>query len=319
MTGPRRLPGDGGRCFAELPALVERALGDHDRVALVYLDAFGWRFLERQGEHPLLRRASVERWTSQFPSTTTAHITTIATGLPVAEHGLYEWYVYEPRLDRLITPLPFSYAGDRERDTLLAAGLRPQDLYPAETLAARLGVPCHSAQPAPLASTPVTRWLLRDSTVHAFETLEGGLLALAEALAAEERAYGNVYLPHVDSLMHEHGPDDPRVDALFAVSQRVGGGQQFVDIAKVVEDVIPAIVGKELKLNVSAAIPAVLLGVGFPVGALKGVPILARTASLIAHLNEEMQDPIGFALSYQAMREFEYTGPAPGGKKQGAA
>jgi citrate synthase len=60
----------------------------------------------------------------------------------------------------------------------------------------------------------------------------------------------------------------------------------------------------------------VLLGVGFPVAALRGVPMLARTASLIAHLNEELGDPIGFALSYQATREFEYTGelPAEGGK-----
>jgi citrate synthase len=52
------------------------------------------------------------------------------------------------------------------------------------------------------------------------------------------------------------------------------------------------------------------------VAALRGVPMLARTASLIAHLNEELSDPIGFALSYQATREFEYTGelPAEGGK-----
>ena len=33
------------------------------------------------------------------------------------------------------------------------------------------------------------------------------------------------------------------------------------------------------------------------------MPILARTAGLIAHLYEEMQQPIGFALSYQATRE----------------
>jgi len=95
------------------------------------------------------------------------------------------------------------------------------------------------------------------------------------------------------------------------VSRRAGAGQHFVEIAQVVEEVIPGIVGKDLKLNVSAAIPAVLLGVGFPVGALKGVPILARTAALIAHLHEEQADPIGFALSYQAMRAFEYTGEMP--------
>ena len=74
-------------------------------------------------------------------------------------------------------------------------------------------------------------------------------------------------------------------------------------------------VGKDLKLNVSAAIPAVLLGVGFPVVGLKGVPMLARTAGLIAHLCEEIADPIGFALSYQASREFEYTGSVPEGFK----
>jgi citrate synthase len=51
------------------------------------------------------------------------------------------------------------------------------------------------------------------------------------------------------------------------------------------------------------------------VNALKGVPILARTASLIAHLNEEIADPIGFALAYQALNEFEYTGDVPAGFK----
>ena len=64
-----------------------------------------------------------------------------------------------------------------------------------------------------------------------------------------------------------------------------------------------------------AGIPAVLLDVGFPVNALKGVPILARTASLIAHLNEEIADPVGFALAYQALNESEYTGDVPAGFK----
>ena len=73
------------------------------------------------------------------------------------------------------------------------------------------------------------------------------------------------------------------------------------------------------RLNVSAAIPAVLLGVGFPVVSLRGVPILARTAGLIAHLAEEAQMPSGFALSYQATREYEYTGELPASERGGAA
>ncbi|RYY63249.1 MAG: citryl-CoA lyase [Comamonadaceae bacterium] len=141
----------------------------------------------------------------------------------------------------------------------------------------------------------------------------GDLRAAAKAIVAGRRERKQ---PIAGYGHPEHKRRDPRVDALFGVSQRAGGGQRFVEIAKAVESVIPEVIGKDLKLNVSGAIPAVLLGVGFPVAALRGVPMLARTASLIAHLNEELSDPIGFALSYQATREFEYTGerPAEGGK-----
>jgi citrate synthase len=136
----------------------------------------------------------------------------------------------------------------------------------------------------------------------------GDLHAAARVVVADLRARK---LPIAGYGHPEHKKRDPRVGSLFDVSIKAGGGQRYVEIAKVVEAVIPEVVGKELKLNVSGAIPAVLLGVGFPVNALKGVPMLARTASLIAHLNEELEDPIGFALSYQAARDQEYTGSMP--------
>ena len=108
-----------------------------------------------------------------------------------------------------------------------------------------------------------------------------------------------------------HKERDPRVAALFKVANDSGGGTAYIDIAEAVERQMPAVLGKALRLNVSAAIPAVLLGIGFPLAALKGVPILARTAGLIAHLNEELEQSIGFALSYQATRELRYDGELP--------
>ena len=106
-----------------------------------------------------------------------------------------------------------------------------------------------------------------------------------------------------------HKERDPRVDALFAVSEKAGGGQRFVQIAEAVESVLPEVIGKPLKLNVSAAIPAVLLGVGFPLNALKGISLLARTASLIGHLQEETERPIGFIMSGAAAAAIQYDGP----------
>ena len=109
----------------------------------------------------------------------------------------------------------------------------------------------------------------------------------------------------------QHKSRDPRVEALFDAAREAGTDLRFIAIAKAAETLLPQVLNKDLKLNVSGAIPAVMLGAGFPLQALKGVPILARTAGLIAHLYEEMQDPIGFALSYQATREQEYIGVLP--------
>ena len=204
----RRLPAYAeGRCFSALPGRLEELVAAHDRVVLVYFDAFGWRFFERHSGHPLFRDAQAERWTSQFPSTTAVHSTTINTGLPVAQHGLYEWFVREPKLNRLIAPLPFSLAGDAEPDTLLAAGLEAEDVFPFETLYRRLGVPSFAASPALISFSTASRRLTDGATPVPFDEPADGARLLAEAIAAEERAYGTIYLPRLDAVMHIDGPD----------------------------------------------------------------------------------------------------------------
>jgi citrate synthase len=56
-----------------------------------------------------------------------------------------------------------------------------------------------------------------------------------------------------------------------------------------------------------------LLDVGYPVAALKGVPLVARTAALVAHLLEEQLRPIGFVLSHAGAQAIDYDGKAPPG------
>lgn len=108
-----------------------------------------------------------------------------------------------------------------------------------------------------------------------------------------------------------HKGFDPRARRLFAVAAEVGSAGIHIDIARRVESLLPDLIGKPLALNVSGAIPAVLLDAGYPLGALKGVPILARTASLIAHLLEEQLRPIGFVLSHAGAAAIDYDGDAP--------
>ena len=110
-----------------------------------------------------------------------------------------------------------------------------------------------------------------------------------------------------------HRGEDPRATRLFAVAQEAGLPDLHRKAARQVEALLPTLTGKPLVMNVSAAIPAVLLDAGFPIGALKGVPILARTASLVAHLLEEQSKPIGFVLSHAAAKAIDYDGDLPEG------
>ena len=110
-----------------------------------------------------------------------------------------------------------------------------------------------------------------------------------------------------------HKDHDPRARRLFEIAAEAGSAGRHIEIAQRVEALLPQLIGKPLALNVSGAIPAVLLDAGYPLLALKGVPILARTASLIAHLLEEQQRPIGFVLSHAAAAAIDYDGGVPPG------
>ncbi len=77
-------------------------------------------------------------------------------------------------------------------------------------------------------------------------------------------------------------------------------------LARGLRDAVTEIWGKPLTMNVSMPIASVLLDLGYPVSTVKAIPILARTASLLAHLAEELDDPIGLELAAKAEEAVEY-------------
>src|SRR4051812_44388468 len=91
--------------FAELPDRIEALAREHERLAVVLLDAFGMAFVRRHADHPLLRRLEIEPLRSQFPSTTPAPLPTLYGGLRGEEQGLYEGRVYEPLVGDVIRPI----------------------------------------------------------------------------------------------------------------------------------------------------------------------------------------------------------------------
>jgi citrate synthase len=113
----------------------------------------------------------------------------------------------------------------------------------------------------------------------------------------------------VPGLGHpQHSAGDPRADKLLAISDDLGLSGDFVRALRTVAEHTPAIMNRPLPINVSGAIPATILDAGWPLAAIKAVPLLARTAGLAAHLLEESQRSIGFIMSHHADQAIVYEG-----------
>lgn len=113
----------------------------------------------------------------------------------------------------------------------------------------------------------------------------------------------------------QHADGDPRANVLLKLAEERGVRGPYVDMLYAVREAIPQVISRPLPINISGAIPAILLDIDFPLAGLKGVPLLARTAGLIAHLTEESGRQIGFIMSHQADLAISYDGP--GAKPEG--
>jgi len=208
--------------FAGIPARIRSACaaGEYDLVVLFLVDGFGWRFFEKFQDMPFLKRFSrdgkIEKLTAQFPSTTAAHVTTIHTGQPVGQSGVYEWFYYEPLVERVIAPLLFSFAGDKERDTLRGQ-VDAEKLFPSQTLyqdLAKLGIDSHVFGARDYTPSTYSKVVMKGADLHSYKTLAEALVNLGFLLEQQSKpVYIHFYFDKIDGLCHEYGPSAAQTEA----------------------------------------------------------------------------------------------------------
>jgi citrate synthase len=103
-----------------------------------------------------------------------------------------------------------------------------------------------------------------------------------------------------------HKPLDPRAERILELADAHGVSGRYVARAREFAAAAEEAWGRPLTMNVSMPIAAVLLDLGFPRTAVKAVPLLARTASLLAHLAEEQGNPVGFLMAAHAEEAITY-------------
>ncbi len=205
-------------------------------------------------------------------------------------------------------------------DLLLVAiaehGMMPTNVAARMTLAADPGSLQGAVAAGILGCGPVLLGTSEECALlleRAQEAVAGGdePAAVALRLAREVRDAGG-RLPGFGHPVHK--PLDPRAERIFALAGERGVSGPHVALAHCFGDAAAEVWGRPLTLNVSMPIAAVMLDLGFGSAVVKAVPILARTASLLAHLAEEQQQPVGFRMAQAAERLVAYEPPHDDGR-----
>ncbi|MEZ4515030.1 MAG: alkaline phosphatase family protein [Chloroflexota bacterium] len=210
--------------FVGLPPLYESLWqplqGGVKRVVLLVLDALGQNLIDRErGMVAGLREQTAvsAQLTSVFPSTTVAALSSFWTGGAPAQHGMVGLNLLLPEYDTVSFMLQFRASYDRTPDSLVDAGLKPEEFLAipgfAEQLAAG-GVETHAFKGHEIIKSVLSKAHGRGVTDnHAAYSVADMFVQMRQLLEARpgQRLFLSAYWPTIDSMSHRRGWDSEAV------------------------------------------------------------------------------------------------------------
>jgi citrate synthase len=155
-------------------------------------------------------------------------------------------------------------------------------------------------------------------------TIDGAARVLQEALPAEaavarpsgggdaplETLAADIVRDHrtrgqpIPGLGHPiHKPVDPRTTRLFALAEHHGLSRRYVELMQLIGAEAERQSGRTLPVNVTGAIGALASEMGIPWQICRGLGLMARSIGLIAHILEEMREPMAAEIWRRADEE----------------
>jgi citrate synthase len=89
-----------------------------------------------------------------------------------------------------------------------------------------------------------------------------------------------------------HKPIDPRTPKLFAIAGDNGFSGRFVELMQAISAEASRSYGRELPVNATGAIGAIASELDIPWRVSRGLAVMARAIGLVAHIQEELEEPL---------------------------
>lgn len=200
------------------------AVRDARSIVLFVIDGLGWSIIDGHREHmPVLTSFEGGPITTVAPSTTTAALTSITTGLPPADHGVvgYRIAVGSEVLNVLRWSLPWGRPAPR-----------PEEFQPRLAFD---GEPVPVVTRADFASTGFTSLHLRGAAFHGWHSASS--IAAHCSKLVEHESFVYAYYGNADIVFHMHGLDDEFLIAELALVDRI-----VSDVAAALPDSVALVV-----------------------------------------------------------------------------
>lgn len=260
------LPDYGANCFSSMPGTIEYLLSGHtqkdilspeitaqlpkeiDAVVFILFDAFGKIACERFiDDSPFLssfqKNGLSVPTTSQFPSTTAAHVTTFFSGAPVYETGVCEWFYYEPKVEGVINPFKLNYYNQSRTETLLrqyqVSDILPNRIFFSELEDKNISVFRYS--PRHIEPSSYGNYFAGGSSLYAYQKLSSAVAKIKENVASVKGKHLHyLYIPDYDSICHSYGPEASASDVIA------------LSLLKELEELLPVLQDKKTAILMTA-------------------------------------------------------------------
>lgn len=107
-----------------------------------------------------------------------------------------------------------------------------------------------------------------------------------------------------------HKVQDPRTPRMYEIAEETDTLGPYLRSLKLVDEVHRERTGRPLPINGAGVAGAALADLGFPPALLRGLALLARTAGLLGHLAEELEQPLGMEIYRDIDERARYEPPS---------
>ena len=199
--------------YQPLKSLSIENLKQSTNVVLMIIDGLGYEFLRQYGKGTEFNKHLKGKITTVFPSSTSAAMTSMYTGLSPQEHGMTAWHMFMKEFGDIIVPLP--YVGRFSRNNIVEQ-LGITNLFNLPSFLDKIKVKHYLVQGKDITDSHFTKTVAgRKTTRIGYKNTKDYFKQIRKIILSKGKKFIFAYYGKHDALCHDNGIRSRKVQEHF--------------------------------------------------------------------------------------------------------